>query len=56
MTDAEYNLLRPVGGNQKEVAVQNNCDKTMPKRTVFKHLEDCHIEMLEESWECGHQG
>ena len=56
MTDAEYNLLRPVGGNQKEVTVQKSCDKTMSKRTVFKHLEDCHPEMLEESWECGHQG
>ena len=56
MTYAEYKLLRPVGGNQKEVTVQKSCDKTMSKRTVFKHLEDCHPEMLQESWECGHQG
>ena len=49
MSDAEYELLSPVPGNQREVRC-NKCDKPMPKRSLFKHLAAYHPELEAESW------
>ena len=49
MSNAEYDLLSPEPGNQMEVWC-NTCDKSIAKRSIFKHLQDHHPELEAGSW------
>ena len=49
MSNAEYDLLSPEPGNQMEVWC-NTCDKSIAKRSIFKHLQDRHPELEAGSW------